>query len=180
MWLCISKAIIASRAEERRDRVGKTSTRWACPLGLMGLKWLCIECIAPPQGLGSSAVPSPRHRALLIIPFKWNVNPSFPQFLPCQYLFDSRSAPHLFSISPPSLCALSFSIPCQLFFQLPAAVFFIPTRKCSQLRLKPLKAREFYHTKLNKSVFKNTSAVNFWVFFSVRLCVLDLINCNQI
>lgn len=149
---------------------------------------------APPQGHGSSAVPSPCLRAPLIIPFKWNVNPHSPQFLPCQYLFDFPLSPHLFSISPTLflflliLCLSLSQYPLSSIssgsFQLPAAVFpFLPffwfAKKarlmdtgCSQLRQES----SITQSSTNQSGFINTSAI----FFFLSDCGLDLINSNKI
>lgn len=127
----------------------KTSTWWACPLELMGLKQqsIYVECSST-GGPGELRRPSPCLSALLIIPFKWNVNPRSPWFLPCQYLFDSRSAPpsiqHLLSL-PDSLSLytstlfLSLSLPPPALAPSSYLLLFSPSLPlflaCQQVRL---------------------------------------------
>lgn len=145
---------------------------------------------ATPRGLGSAAVPSPCPRAPLIIPFKWNVNPRFPQFLPCQYVFDSRSAPPTLRSASPlppglPLFLLTLSIPplppSALSSYLPLFSHFSLFLVCQKvrLRLQPSEAGEFYHTGLNKSIWfhKYICGCCFfeWIWTGFRLLQPNLI-----
>lgn len=122
---------------------------------------------APPEGLSSAAVPSPCLLVLLIIPFKWNVNPLCPQLQPCRYLFNFHSAPIYSALLPRRLFLFllilflsqsSLSSISTFPFQLPAAV--IPSLHCSGsrsvadgYRLQLTKEGDFYHAELNKSIW---------------------------
>lgn len=93
---------------------------------------------APPEGLRSAAVPSPSLRVLLIIPFKWNVNPPFSPVLTMSIPLWLPLSLHLFSISllRPRLflfvlilcLALSLSLSISLFFY--QCWFFPATCRC--------------------------------------------------
>ncbi len=156
MCLCMSKAIIASRAKERQNRVKNKHMMSVSPWNdrFEMAKYLCWT------QLHRSTAGTPGLRALLIIPFKWNVNPRFPQFLPCQYLFDSRSAPvYPGALLPPRLVlfllmlCLSLNLPflpsaLALSSYLPLFFPFLPISGWPEgaadgYRLQPTKAGEF-------------------------------------
>lgn len=170
MWLRISKVIIASRAEERRNRMEKTSARWACPLGLMGLKWQSVYVER-----SSTAGPRELRRPVSLPPCAAH----HPIQMKCKSQLSpvpTMSIPLWLPLSPPSIQHLSSLLVRSLSFSTPRQLclfaFFSPAtchRKCSQLKLKPV--REFYHTKLNKSDFKNTSAVNYFIYLFLWDCV---------
>lgn len=134
----------------------KTSTWWACPLQLK---------------LQSCAVPSP----LPPDPIQMKCKSPCPQFKPCRYLFNSPSIRHLSSLL--DSLSLLLILPESLFYSVSSSSFQLPADVFPSLHssgsgslaegYRPTKWGEFYHTELNKSIWKKSFLID---------CGWDLIN----